>query len=116
VARITVARDAAGITVSLLGVRAFRRVKTTVNSTRPGSSTALVVSGVYRVARNPMYLGFLLTLLGAATLMENAAAFLALPVFVLYLNRFQIRPEEAALRALFGDTFVAYQSRVRRWL
>jgi protein-S-isoprenylcysteine O-methyltransferase Ste14 len=105
-----------GITLSLLGVRSFRRAKTTVNPTCPGSSTALVASGVYRITRNPMYLGFLLILAGAAVLMENATAFLILPAFVLYLNRFQIRAEEAALQARFGDTFTIYRSRVRRWL
>lgn len=105
-----------GITLSLLGVRSFRRAKTTVNPTCPTSSTALVTSGVYRITRNPMYLGFLITLAGAAVLMENAAAFLILPAFVLYLNRFQIRAEEAALQARFGETFFLYRSRVRRWL
>lgn len=102
--------------MSLWGVHAFRRARTTVNPTRPGSSTVLVVSGVYRFTRNPMYLGFLLMLLGAAAQLENAAAFIVWPAFVLYLNRFQIRPEEEALRALFGEAFIRYQSRVRRWL
>jgi protein-S-isoprenylcysteine O-methyltransferase Ste14 len=63
-----------------------------------------------------LYLGFLMVLAGAAVLMKNATAFLTLPAFVLYLNRFQIRPEETALQARFGKTFDLYRSRVRRWL
>jgi protein-S-isoprenylcysteine O-methyltransferase Ste14 len=106
----------AGVTLSVAGVGSFRRAKTTVNPIDPTSSTALVVSGIYRVTRNPMYLGFLLILAGATVLMENAATFLVLPAFVLYLNRFQIRAEEVALQSRFGDAFVIYRSRVRRWL
>ena len=46
----------------------------------------------------------------------NPVALLGAPVFVLYLNRFQIGPEEAALRRRFGAEYVAYTAQVRRWL
>jgi protein-S-isoprenylcysteine O-methyltransferase Ste14 len=75
-----------------------------------------VRSGVYSFTRNPMYLGFLLVLVGWATFLSNALAFLILPAFILYMNRFQIEPEERALASLFAEEFVAYKSRVRRWL
>jgi protein-S-isoprenylcysteine O-methyltransferase Ste14 len=74
------------------------------------------VSGIYRLTRNPMYLGFLSVLFAWAIFLSNALAFVFLPVFVLYMNRFQIKPEEKALRALFGPQFVMYTARVRRWL
>jgi protein-S-isoprenylcysteine O-methyltransferase Ste14 len=106
----------AGLVTSALGVVSFRRARTTVNPTRPGSSTCLVRSGVYSFTRNPMYLGFLLVLVGWATFLSNALAFLILPAFILYMNRFQIEPEERALASLFAEEFVAYKSRVRRWL
>jgi protein-S-isoprenylcysteine O-methyltransferase Ste14 len=105
-----------GVTVSGLGVVSFRRADTTVNPLKPGAARALVVSGLYRVTRNPMYLGFLIGLTGWAVSLANALAFLFLPAFVLYLNRFQICPEERALAARFGDEFAAYQAKVRRWL
>lgn len=89
-----------GVVIAALGVMSFRRARTTVNPMKPESSTALVVRGIYRVTRNPMYLGFLFVLGG----------------FVLYMNRFQIGPEEAALHSRFGAEFTDYQSRVRRWL
>ncbi len=105
-----------GFKVSALGVLEFRRAKTTVNPTTPGSSSSLVTRGVYRHTRNPMYLGFLLILLGWATATANLLAFLFLPVFVLYMNKFQIAPEERALAGIFGDEFTRYCSQVRRWI
>jgi protein-S-isoprenylcysteine O-methyltransferase Ste14 len=106
----------AGAVISGLGVASFRRAKTTVNPMKPDSSSSLVVSGIYRLTRNPMYLGFLLGLLGWAIFLSNALAFFLLPTFIVYMNRFQIEPEEKALNALFGKQFVVYRSRVRRWL
>lgn len=106
----------AGVAIAGLGVAAFRRAKTTVNPMKPGSASALVDGGIYRLTRNPMYLGFLVVLLGWAIFLSNFVAFLLLPAFILYMNRFQIEPEEKVLAALFGQSFVAYKIRVRRWL
>jgi len=105
-----------GITCSLLGVAAFRRARTTVNPMTPDATTALVVSGIYRVTRNPMYLGFLLLLLAEIVWLANPVALLVAPAFVLYLSRFQIGPEEIALQARFGAEFNSYATRVRRWI
>ena len=106
----------AGAVMAAAGVVSFRRAKTTVNPMEPASSSALVVSGIYKLTRNPMYLGFLLILLGWATFLSNVVAFLVLAAYVFYMNRFQIEPEERALAALFGEAFAAYRSMVRRWL
>lgn len=105
-----------GVTISGWGVVSFRRARTTMNPLKPGAASALVMSGPYRHTRNPMYLGLLLALTGWAVFLSNALAFLLLPAFVLYLDRFQIRPEERALASRFGEEFTAYQSKVRRWL
>jgi protein-S-isoprenylcysteine O-methyltransferase Ste14 len=105
-----------GIVVCALGVFEFKRAKTTVNPTKPQSSSALVKSGIYRRTRNPMYLGFLFILMGSAILTANLVALLALPAFVLYMNQFQIKPEERALTTIFGNEFRAYCSSVRRWI
>ena len=106
----------AGVVIIGLGIASFRRAETTVNPMKPDSTSSLVVSGVYRMTRNPMYLGILLVLLGWAIFLSNALAFLFLPAFIIYMNRFQIEPEEKVLTSLFGQQFVAYTSRVRRWL
>ncbi len=106
----------AGVLVAAAGLFAFRRAQTTFDPTRPERASALVARGVYRFSRNPMYLGILLVLLGWAVQLANVLAFLGLPVFVAYLDRFQIAPEERALRAKFGAAFAAYEKSVRRWL
>ncbi len=106
----------AGIIVIGLGVAAFRRVRTTVNPRQPHTASALVTSGIYRVTRNPMYLGMLLLLVAWAIMLAHGAAFVVLPGFVLYMNPFQIRPEEAILTGIFGGVFKEYAAKVRRWL
>jgi protein-S-isoprenylcysteine O-methyltransferase Ste14 len=105
-----------GMAITLRGVIKFRGAKTTVNPTKPQSSSSLVKSGIYRRTRNPMYLGFLLVLSGWSLWLANIAAFAFVPVFVLYMNRFQIAPEERALESLFGEDFKSYRSEVRRWI
>jgi protein-S-isoprenylcysteine O-methyltransferase Ste14 len=105
-----------GLAIVLAGVVAFRRAKTTVNPFTPVATTAMVTSGVYRFTRNPMYLGFLFVLAGWAMYLSNLLAFALLPLFPLYLTRFQIVPEERALCAKFRDAFTAYKCSVRRWL
>jgi len=106
----------AGVIVAVSGVASFRRAKTTINPMKPESSTTLVVSGVYKFTRNPMYLGLFLVLAGWALFLSNLLAFLLLPAFILYMNRFQIEPEERALRSKFPEKFGVYERRVRRWL
>lgn len=107
---------AIGIAIAGVGVVSFKRAKTTVNPMKPDSSSALVVTGIYRLTRNPMYLGILLLLIGWGIFLSNVLALLVLPGFVLYMNRFQIEPEERALTRLFGQAFVTYRSQVRRWI
>jgi protein-S-isoprenylcysteine O-methyltransferase Ste14 len=106
----------AGAMIILLGVASFRRAKTTINPMKPELSSALVISGIYKLTRNPMYLGFLLVLASWAVFLSNALAFVFVPAFIFYMNRFQIEPEEKALAAKFNQEFVDYKSRVRRWL
>jgi protein-S-isoprenylcysteine O-methyltransferase Ste14 len=105
----------AGIAIAIAGVHAFRTHRTTVNPLHPEKTTAVVTTGIYRHTRNPMYLGMLVVLLGIAIWLGSAVAPLMLPVFVLYLTRFQIVPEERALLAKFGSQYVDYMLRVRRW-
>ena len=105
-----------GLIVAALGVRMFRGVDTTLNPTKPAAASSLVVAGIFRFTRNPMYLGLLLMLLGGATYLSNALAFLFIPVFVAYMNRFQIAPEERALTQIFGAEYTSYRARVRRWI
>jgi protein-S-isoprenylcysteine O-methyltransferase Ste14 len=105
-----------GLFVGLAGLVSFWRAKTTVNPTRPTATSALVTSGPFRLTRNPMYLSLLLYLLAWAVYLSNFLALLFVPVFMLYINQFQIKPEERVLSSLFGQEYAAYKGRVRRWL
>jgi protein-S-isoprenylcysteine O-methyltransferase Ste14 len=107
---------ALGAGFSIAGVLAFRAAKTTVDSTQPELTSEIVTSGVYGLTRNPMYVGFVVVLLASATWLSNILGFLCVPAFALFLNRFQIEPEERQLRKLFGASFLNYEARVRRWL
>jgi protein-S-isoprenylcysteine O-methyltransferase Ste14 len=113
---LAVGLAAIGLMVAISGVVTFRRARTTLNPTKPEASSSLVSWGIYKITRNPMYLGLLLELTAEAIFLSNWLAFLFLPAFVVYIDRFQIVPEERALTSLFAREFVAYQSRVRRWL
>lgn len=108
--------SALAVLIALAGVASFRQASTTVNPLNPENSSALVVSGIYRITRNPMYLGFLLLLAAWSLMLANLAVLLLLPVFVWYMNRFQIAPEERALASLFGNDYTTYCARVRRWI
>lgn len=105
-----------GALIAAAGVVAFRRNETTVNPFTPERSSSLVASGIYRYTRNPMYLGFFLALVGWAALLSNLLALMLLPVFIVYMNRFQIQPEERALEQHFDAAYRTYIHQVRRWL
>ena len=100
----------------IAGVVSFRLAKTTVNPLKPEKATSLVSTGIYQVSRNPMYVGFALFLLAWAVYLASLWALIGVPGFVLYMNRFQIAPEERALLSLFGGEFEEYRLRVKRWL
>ena len=106
----------AGLAVAAIAIVQFRRALTTPNPMKPHEASALVATGIYRLSRNPMYVGDLLILAAWAVWLANVAAFLGLPAFVAYLNRFQIAPEERVLEARFGAGYHAYRRSVRRWL
>jgi protein-S-isoprenylcysteine O-methyltransferase Ste14 len=106
----------AGGAIALAGSLEFKRARTTVNPFKPESSTALVTSGIYRFTRNPMYVGLALLLLGWSAFLCSAWALFGPVIFVLYINRFQITPEERVLSAKFGAAYAEYTTRVRRWL
>lgn len=107
---------ATGAGFALAGVADFRRASTTVNPLSPHGTSSLVTGGVYRMSRNPMYLGMLLALTGWAFALAHLTAPLFLLGYVGYMNRYQIMPEERALAARFGSAYEAYRRRVRRWI
>jgi len=112
---LAIALAAAGVGVALAGVASFRRARTTISPLSPQATSALVRDGVYRYTRNPMYVGMALCLVAWAVYLSNLPALLLVAGFVLYMNRFQVGPEERALAAHFGEAYAAYRREVRRW-
>ncbi len=105
-----------GLVLGAGGVISFRQARTTVDPRKPGEASSLVIVGLYRATRNPMYLGLVCVLLGWALYLSNMVSLALIAAFIAYMNRFQIAPEERALEALFGDEYRAYKRRVRRWI
>ena len=113
---IAVTLGATGAVLGIMGVLAFRRNKTTVHPSYPEKSSAIVSEGIYRHTRNPMYLGLALILAAWGIRLGNFVSLLGVPVFIGYITRFQIIPEERALLARFGAPFREYMESVRRWM
>lgn len=105
-----------GLAVTVAGVMAFRRRRTTLNPLRPDEASAIVTDGIFRHTRNPMYLGMLLMLFGWAAYLASPASLFGPLLFVIYITRFQILPEERMLRARFEDRSDTYFRATPRWL
>jgi protein-S-isoprenylcysteine O-methyltransferase Ste14 len=106
----------AGICFDSLGLLAFLKSRTTINPLSPHKASALVTGGIYRITRNPMYVGLAL-LLGAWAIHLSATwSFIGPVLFVAYINRYQIESEERFLASIFGEEYSAYAAQVRRWL
>ncbi len=104
-----------GLVLAIWAMILFFMNKTTIDPREPGKAKVLVVSGIYRFTRNPMYLALLLFLLAYGLYLGNAFNTLLAAGFVSYMNAFQIKPEEEALRGLFGEAYTQYCKEVRRW-
>lgn len=119
----SVSRTSAAIAVFLLAgvvglpaMREFRRAGTTIDPLRLDKTTALVMEGVYRYTRNPMYLSLTLMLCAWAIWLGGVWVWVGPIALALWLDRFQIRPEERAMSRRFGADYDRYRRNVRRWL
>ena len=106
----------AGVAVAVTGLRTLLAARTTPSPTQIERAKHLVISGVYTRTRNPMYLGMVILLIGVDCILANPWLLLGPLVFVFYIQRFQIVPEERAMGEKFGAQYNAYQQRVRRWI
>ncbi|MFZ2236552.1 MAG: isoprenylcysteine carboxylmethyltransferase family protein [Dokdonella sp.] len=106
----------AGVSLALSGMAAFRKADTTVNPRSPDQASSIVRNGPFQFTRNPMYLGLALVLLGFCAYLANPLSVVAVVVFVAYITRFQIIPEERVLLEKFGEPFAQYMRSVRRWI
>lgn len=105
-----------GLAFMVAGVARFRKAQTTIDPLNPEKAEQLVVTGVFCLSRNPMYLGMALIAIAWAIYLANPWSFIGVLGFVLFINRFQITPEERAMDKLFGDQYAKFKATVRRWL
>ena len=105
-----------GLIFILSAIILFKKYQTTITPLNPSNATKLITVGIYKFSRNPMYLGLLLVLLGISIIINLIGGFFLIPLFILYLNLFQIIPEENAMVNLFKDEFLDYKKSVRRWI
>ena len=105
-----------GLLLILVAFFHFRKEQTSVNPRRPEQTSHIIKTGIYKLSRNPMYLGFFMWLTAWAFILANLVGFVFLPLFVFYMNRYQIIPEEKILHQKFGDIYHRYLQKVGRWL
>ena len=106
----------AGLCVALSGIFTFIKLKTTVDPRYPEEASELVIIGIYKYSRNPMYFGITLVLSGIAVYFGALSSIFAIVLFVAFISKYQIVPEEIALRIKFGESYEHYVRNVRRWL
>lgn len=105
-----------GFVMIAMAVWQFKKEQTTVNPLNPNQSSQIVNTGIFAVSRNPMYVGMTIILIGIAMGLGEWMCFIWIIGFVLYMTKFQIKPEERILADKFGNEFIQYCQRVRRWL
>ena len=105
-----------GLVIVLIAIGLFKNKETTILPFKPEKSSALVTDGIYLITRNPMYLGMGLVVLGATFIARQPLGVIALLAACAYLTKFQIKPEEQALEGIFGQEYLDYKARVRRWI
>ena len=105
-----------GLIIILSAIILFKKYQTTITPLNPSNATKLITDGIYKFSRNPMYLGLLLVLVGISIILNLTGGFFFILLFILYINLFQIIPEENAMVDLFKNEFLEYKKNVRRWI
>ncbi len=103
-----------GLAVGLLGFREMKRAETNVDPYHP--ATAIVTEGPYRYTRNPIYVGMTLVHTGISARANALPAALLLPAVLALMRRGVIEREERYLERKFGEEYLDYKRRVRRWV
>ena len=105
-----------GVGVGLAALWSFHKARTTINPLDPSQATQFVSKGIYQLSRNPMYVGLVCCLLAWAIWLSYLLTWIGIPLFIAYMTRFQIIPEERILKLKFGKEYENYCLKVRRWL
>ena len=105
-----------GVCIGIVAVYAFRKAQTTVDPRTPDKASKLVIVSIYKISRNPMYLGMFFILFAFVIRLGNLYAIPVLIIYVWYITKYQIKPEETSLKEVFGEDYSNYLKNVRRWV
>ena len=105
-----------GLSILISAVSSFKKQQTTVNPIAIEKASSLVVTGIFKYSRNPMYLGMVLILLSISFKFNLIGGIVLTMLFTGYITKFQIIPEEIVMNKLFGDEFEKYKNKTRRWI
>jgi len=103
-----------GIGIASVSANRFARAETGIIPF--DEATTLVTGGLYRYTRNPMYLGMFMILLGVACMMGSISPLLPVWIFMLIIRYNFVAGEERFLEAAFGQSYIDYKNKVRRWI
>ena len=103
-----------GVLINILADGALHKAGTTVKPFQ--ESNALVTDSVYGISRHPIYLGFVLLLIGVAILLSSLSPWIIIPIFIILMERLFIHIEERMLEEKFGANWITYKRKVRRWI
>jgi protein-S-isoprenylcysteine O-methyltransferase Ste14 len=105
-----------GLIINLMAAATFRKAQTTINPLNPEKASSLIDHGVFSWSRNPIYLAMAIMVVAGVFWTGNILNFVVVALFVWFITKYQIKPEEKALEKIFGDAFDGYCSKVRRWI
>ena len=105
-----------GILIFINPVLQFIKSKTTINPIQFKETNKLVTSGIFKYSRNPMYLGMLMIIISTSIFYLNIYSILTPFLFILWINKFQIKREEIFLTEKFGKEYFSYKNKTRRWI
>ena len=105
-----------GTAFLLLAISSFKKQKTTISPLHPEKTSVLVISNVFKYSRNPMYLGMLFILISLAIRYNIIGGIIAISIFIFFITKFQIKPEEVQMKKIFGKKYAQYKKRTRMWI
>jgi protein-S-isoprenylcysteine O-methyltransferase Ste14 len=103
-----------GFALGFPALRSMLKASTSPNPHHP--TRALTLEGTYRITRNPMYLGMLISYSGLFIFFQNLWFLLFLPILIWFFTAWVIIPEEKYLEGKFGKEYLDFKARVRRWV
>ena len=105
-----------GLIIIISPIVNFIKSKTTVNPVKFKNVNRLVTTGIYKHSRNPMYLGMIIVIISITVYYLNYLSVFSPLIFYIWINKFQISREEIFLEDKFGDEYLKYKSKTRRWI